>query len=310
MAAEFILHRVPYMTNLSPRFVAFMPWLFVWIWSTGFLVAKFGQPYAEPFTLLAIRFALAMGVLLLIMPLFRATMPADKRLIGHSMLVGLLIHGIYLGGVFQAIAMGVTAGLSAMVIGLQPLLMAVIAGWMLKERISKWQWLGLVIGLVGLYMVLAERFAIDTGTLFDGFSIWAVVWCVAALFGIAGGSIYQKKYCQGIHLITSIWWQYLAATIFCLVIAFGFETREVEWQLPFFLSLTWQVLALSIGAVLLLLMMINVGESARVASLFYLVPPAVAIQAWLWFDEQLGMQALVGLVFIAAGVALARLKTD
>ncbi len=308
MAALLLSVKSISMPNLSPRFVAFMPWLFVWIWSTGFLVAKFGQPYAEPFTLLAIRFATAMLVLLLIMPVFKATWPQDKRLLAHSMLVGLLIHGVYLGGVFQAIAMGVTAGLSAMVIGLQPLLMAVIAGWMLKERITLFQWLGLVIGLVGLYMVLAERFAIDTSSLFDGFSVWAVVWCFAALLGIALGSIYQKKYCQGIHLITSIWWQYLAATLFCLLLALGFETRTVAWELPFYLSLTWQVLALSIGAILLLMMMINAGEAARVASLFYLVPPAVAIQAWLWFDEQLGWLAMMGLVLIAGGVALARLK--
>jgi drug/metabolite transporter (DMT)-like permease len=309
MAAESILHRVPNMTNLSPRFVAFMPWLFVWIWSTGFLVAKFGQPYAESFTLLAIRFALAMLVLLLIMPLFKAKWPQNKKLLGHSMLVGLLIHGVYLGGIFQAIAMGMPAGLSSMVIGLQPLLMALLAGWMLKESISRWQWLGLVIGLVGLYLVLAERYAFDAQTLFSGFSGWAVVLCFASLFGIAGGTVYQKKYCQGIDLITSIWWQYLAAAMFCIVIAFGFETRVVDWQWPFVYSLAWQVLALSIGAILLLLMMINLGESARVGSLFYLVPPAVALQALWWFDERLGLQALVGVALIAGGVALARLKT-
>ena len=297
------------MSNLSPRFVAFMPWLFVWIWSTGFLVAKFGQPYAEPFTLLTIRFALAMLVLLLIMPLFKAKMPHNKSLIVHSMVVGLLIHGIYLGGIFQAIAMGMPAGLSSMVIGLQPLLMALIAGWMLQESISRWQWLGLVIGLVGLYLVLAERFAIDTETLFSGFSAWAVVLCFASLFGIAGGTVYQKKYCQGIDLVMSIWWQYLAAALFCLVIALGIETMQVDWQWPFIYSLAWQVLALSIGAILLLLMMINIGESARVGSLFYLVPPAVAIQALWWFDERLGMQALAGVVLIAFGVALARMRT-
>ncbi|MCP4791294.1 MAG: DMT family transporter [Gammaproteobacteria bacterium] len=290
-------------------FVALMPWVFVWVWSTGFLVAKFGQPYAEPFTLLSIRFACAMLVLLLIMPLFKTKWSNNPRLWLHSMIVGLLIHGVYLGGVFQAIALGMPAGMSSMVIGLQPLVMALLAGLMLKERVTPWQWLGLAIGLVGLYLVLAERFAIDAKQLFDGFSGWSAVLVVASLMGISVGSTYQKKYCQGIDLLASIWWQYFAATIFCVFIALAFEERVVDWQWAFVLSLSWQVLALSIGAILLLMLMINLGESARVASLFYLVPPVVAIQAWWWFGEELGVQALLGVALIACGVALARRKT-
>ena len=291
-------------------FIALMPWVFVWVWSTGFLVAKFGQPYAEPFTLLSIRFAAAMLVLLLIIPRFKVkgSFPGTPRLWLHSMLVGLLIHGIYLGGVFQAIALGMPAGLSSMVIGLQPLVMALLAGLMLRERVTLWQWLGLFIGLGGLYLVLAERFALQTDQIFDGFSGWSAVLVTASLMGISVGSVYQKKFCQGMNLLTSIWWQYLAAALFCFVVALLFETREVDWQLAFVLSLSWQVLALSIGAIMLLMLMINLGESARVASLFYLVPPAVALQAWWWFDEKLGMQALLGVGLIAIGVALARLK--
>ncbi|HCH24497.1 MAG TPA: EamA family transporter [Oceanospirillaceae bacterium] len=291
-----------------PWFIVLMPWIFVWVWSTGFLVAKFGQPYAEPFTLLSIRFAAAMLVLLLIIPRFKGGWPGTPRLWLHSMLVGLLIHGIYLGGVFQAIALGMPAGLSSMVIGLQPLVMALFAGLMLKEQVTRWQWLGLVIGLGGLYLVLAERFAWQTGQIFDGFSGWSAVLVTASLMGISVGSVYQKKFCQGMNLLTSIWWQYLAAAVFCFAVALMFETRNVDWQLAFVLSLTWQVLALSIGAILLLMLMINLGESARVASLFYLVPPAVAVQAWWWFDEKLGLQALMGVGLIAVGVALARLK--
>jgi drug/metabolite transporter (DMT)-like permease len=285
-----------------------MPWIFVWVWSTGFLVAKFGQPYAEPFTLLSIRFAAAMLVLLLIIPSFKGSWPGTPRLWLHSMLVGLLIHGIYLGGVFQAIALGMPAGLSSMVIGLQPLVMALLAGLMLKEQVTRWQWLGLVIGLGGLYLVLAERFAWQSDQIFDGFSGWSAVLVTASLMGISVGSVYQKKFCQGMNLLTSIWWQYLAAALFCFVVALMFESRNVDWQWAFVLSLSWQVLALSIGAILLLMLMINLGESARVASLFYLVPPAVALQAWWWFDEQLGLQALLGVGLIAVGVALARLK--
>jgi len=291
-------------------FIALMPWVFVWVWSTGFLVAKFGQPYAEPFTLLSIRFAAAMLVLLLIILRFKVkeSFPGKPRLWLHSMIVGLLIHGFYLGGVFQAIALGMPAGLSSMVIGLQPLVMALLAGLMLRERVTVWQWIGLLIGLGGLYLVLSERFALQAGQAYDGFSGWSAVLVTAGLMGISVGSVYQKKFCQGMSLLTSIWWQYLAAALFCFVVALLFETQQVDWQLAFVLSLSWQVLALSIGAIMLLMLMINLGESARVASLFYLVPPAVALQAWWWFDEQLGMQALLGLGLIAIGVALARLK--
>ena len=292
--------------RVAPWFLALMPWLFVWIWSTGFLVAKFGQPYAEPFTLLSMRFAAAMLVLLFIIPGIKLSWLRDRRLWLHSMLVGLMIHGVYLGGVFQAIALGMPAGLSSMVIGLQPLVMALLAGLMLKEQVTIWQWLGLVIGLIGLYLVLGERFALDTRQLFDGFSGWAAVLVMASLMGISVGSVYQKKFCQGVNLLVSIWWQYLAAALFCLLLAFIFETRQVDWQWAFVLSFSWQVLALSIGAILLLMLMISLGESARVASLFYLVPPAVALQAWWWFDEKLGLQALVGVALIALGVALAR----
>ncbi len=193
------------MTSFSSWFVLMMPWLFVWIWSTGFLVAKFGQPYAEPFTLLSIRFFCSLLVLLCIMPFFKTSVRANKPLIFHSAVVGLLIHGLYLGGVFQAIQWGMNAGLSAMVIGLQPLVMAIMAGLMLKEKVTKRQWVGLVAGFVGLYMVLAERFSQNGDTLFAGFSAWAAVLVLGALLGVSIGSVYQKRYCQGMNLLSSIW---------------------------------------------------------------------------------------------------------
>ena len=294
------------MTLPTKKFVFIMPWLFVWIWSTGFLTAKFGQPYAEPFTLLSIRFILSLLVLSLLIPLFKTSLIFDKFHIFHSALVGVLIHGIYLGGVFQAIALGMNAGVSSIVIGLQPLVMAMMAGMMLKEKVTGKQWLGLVAGLIGLYMVLSESFATGSDTIFAGFSSWAVVLVICALLGISIGSVYQKRYSLGINLLSSIWWQYFFALIACAVIAFTFETREIDWQWGFIVSLSWQVLALSVGAILLLMIMINMGKSARVASLFYLVPPTVAVQAWILFGETMGLMALVGLLVIAFGVAMAR----
>ena len=282
-----------------------MPWVFVWVWSTGFLVAKLGRPYAEPFTLLSYRFALALAVLWVITKLFNSRWPSTWRLAAHCMVVGLLLHGVYLGGIFKAISLGMPAGLSAMVIGLQPLTMALFAGVMLGERVSKRQWLGLFMGLAGLYLVLGEQFSVDASTIFYGFSGWSPVLVGAALLAISFGTLYQKKYCHGADHLTSIWLQYAAALGFSLIIAFTFETRVVDWQWQFIVSLSWQVLALSIGAVLLLMIMMRQGAATKVGSLFYLVPPAVAIQAWFLFGEAMGLQGLAGIALIAAGVAQA-----
>ncbi len=291
--------------TLSTPFVRLMPFIFVWVWSTGFLVAKLGRPFAEPFTLLSYRFAFALAVLWLITKFMASQWPSSWRLVLHCMVVGLLLHGVYLGGIFQAISMGMPAGLSAMVIGLQPLTMALFAGLMLGETVSKRQWLGLVMGLAGLYLVLGEQFALDAGTIFDGFSGWAPVFVGGALIGISFGTLYQKKYCHGVDHLTSIWLQYAAALMFSLVIALTFETRKVDWQWQFIASLTWQVLALSIGAVLLLMIMMRQGAATKVGSLFYLVPPAVALQAWFLFGEAVGWQGLAGIALIATGVAQA-----
>jgi len=290
---------------LSQFFIRLMPWVFVWVWSTGFLVAKLGKSYAEPFTLLSYRFALALAVLFVIIRFVDCSWPSTWRLAAHCMVVGLLLHGVYLGGIFQAISLGMPAGLSAMVIGLQPLTMALFAGLMLGERVSKRQWLGLVMGLVGLYLVLGEQFSIDTQTIFEGFSGWSPVLVGASLLAIAFGTLYQKKYCHQVELLSSIWLQYAAALVLSIGIAFMFETRAVDWQWQFIMSLAWQVLALSIGAIVLLMIMIRQGAAAKVGSLFYLVPPAVAIQAWFLFGEALGLQGLLGIVLIAAGVAQA-----
>lgn len=221
------------------------------------------------------------------------------------MFVGLLLHGVYLGGIFKAIALGMPAGLSAMVIGLQPLTMALFAGLMLGELVSKRQWLGLAMGLLGLYFVLGEQFSLAANTMFDSFSGWAPVLVVGALLGISLGTLYQKKFCQQVDHLTSIWFQYAAALVFTLVIALAFETGVVDWQWQFIVSLAWQVLALSIGAILLLMIMMRQGAAAKVGSLFYLVPPAVALQAWLLFGEAMGWQGLFGISLIAAGVAQA-----
>ena len=280
------------------------PWLFVWIWSTGFLAAKYGLPYAEPFTLLSYRIALTLIVMFLIMRINKSIWPNSRLAFFHLMVTGLLIHGVYLGGVFQAIKWGMPAGLASMIIGLQPLGMAFMAGIILHERVSRKQWMGLIIGLVGLYLVLFERFDFAIEGLFSGFSFWAILVVFLSLFGISLGTVYQKRFCSDMDLISGTMVQYLGAFILCITMVICFETGEVQWTNSFIITLAWQVFGLSIGAVLLLMTMIKQDASARVGSYFYLVPALVAIQAWYLFGETMGFISIIGVLLIAFAVAM------
>lgn len=291
--------------TISPKVI---PWIFVWIWSTGFLAAKFGLPYAEPFTLLLYRFIFTLLFLLIVIRFKKSPWPKSKIAFLHLMVVGALIHGVYLGGVFQAIKWGMPAGLSAMIIGLQPLSMALMAGILLKERVSKRQWLGLIIGLLGLYLVLFERLDLTSELAFDGFPIWAVIAVIASLFGISVGAVYQKRFCSDMDLISGTWIQYFSALMLCTCIVLLFETGEVSWTGPFILTLAWQVLALSVGAIFLLMTMIKQGATASVGSYFYLVAPLVAIQAWFLFEETISFISIAGVVLISFGVAITSSK--
>ena len=291
--------------TISPKVI---PWIFVWIWSTGFLAAKFGLPYAEPFTLLLYRFIFTLLFLLIVIRFKKSPWPKSKIAFLHLMVAGALIHGVYLGGVFQAIKWGMPAGLSAMIIGLQPLSMALMAGILLKERVSKRQWLGLIIGLLGLYLVLFERLDLTSELAFDGFPIWAVIAVIASLFGISVGAVYQKRFCSDMDLISGTWIQYFSALMLCTCIVLLFETGEVSWTGPFILTLAWQVLALSVGAILLLMIMIKQGAAASVGSYFYLVAPLVAIQAWFLFEETISFISIAGVVLISFGVAITSSK--
>ena len=282
----------------------FIPWIFVWIWSTGFIAAKYGLPYAEPFTLLSYRFVITLLFLFLIIIYKKSPWPGSRKDFFHLMIAGALIHGVYLGGVFQALKWGMPAGLGAMIIGLQPLGMALMAGVLLKERVSKKQWLGLIIGLVGLYLVLFDNLDLTRQIMFDGFPVWAVFAVIISLFAISIGTIYQKRFCSNMNLYSGPWVQYFSASILCIAIALFFENGEVIWSSTFILAMTWQVLALSIGAILLLMKMIKHGASASVGSYFYLVAPLVAIQAWILFEETIGLSALAGVILISFGVAI------
>ncbi len=280
-----------------------MPVLFVALWSTGFIGAKFGLPHAEPFTFLFVRFVLTLALLLPLTALLKVDWPRGLRLWGHIGVSGLLVHGAYLGGVFYGIQLGMPAGLAALLVGLQPLLTAGLARPLLGERLVPLQWAGLALGLTGITLVLGSKLD-PGGALFQGFGLGALTSVMVALVGISLGTLYQKRYCTGMPLLTGTAVQYLAAGIVLGLGALLFEERDIEWTPTFMLTLLWLVLVLSISAILLLMALIKRGEASRVASLFYLVPPVTALEAWWLFDERLPMVGLLGMAVTIAGVVL------
>ncbi|MEG3079833.1 DMT family transporter [Halomonas sp. 5021] len=280
-----------------------MPVLFVLLWSTGFIGAKFGLPYAEPFTFLFIRFVMTVLLLTPLVWVLKISWPSSPRLWTHIAISGLLVHGTYLGGVFYGISLGMPAGLASLLVGLQPLLTAACAGPLLGERLAKQQWLGLGLGLLGISAVLGSQ--LDLGqSLFSGFGLGALLSVLAALMGISLGTLYQKRFCTRMPLLSGAVIQYLAAGGVLGIGALLFETRDVTWSLTFILTLGWLVLILSIAAILLLMALIKRGEASRVASLFYLVPPVTALQAWWLFDERLSWIGLGGMFIAIVGVVL------
>ncbi|WP_252106953.1 MULTISPECIES: DMT family transporter [unclassified Halomonas] len=280
-----------------------MPLVFVLLWSTGFIGAKFGLPYAEPFTFLFIRFVLT---LLLLVPLaffMKAPWPHAPALWAHIGVSGCLVHGAYLGGVFYGIYLGMPSGLAALLVGLQPLLTALLAGPFLGERLTRLQWVGLSLGLAGIALVLGSKLEFGR-QLFDGFGFDALACVLVALLGISLGTLYQKRFCTQMALLSGTVIQYLAAGALLGGGALLLETREVTLAPTFLLTLGWLVLVLSIAAILLLMALIRQGEASKVASLFYLVPPVTALQAWWLFDERLPLLGLVGMAVAIVGVML------
>ena len=286
----------PALTQSGPV-LRLLPALFVLLWSTGFLGARLGLPYAEPMTFLALRFAITAACLAVLAILWRAQWPARARDWGHLALAGLLMHGVYLGGVFVAIRLGLEAGLSALIVSLQPLLVAAVAPFVLDERIGLHRWIGLGLGMLGAGLVLS-------GKLGHGGGFWAVAACVAALGGITVGTLYQKRHCVGHDLRTANMIQFAAAGAACWVAALLFETRRIEWTGEFLFALAWLVIVLSLGAIPLLYLLLRRGDASTVSSLFFLVPPTTAVLAWLLFGEQLGPIAILGMALTLAGVVM------
>lgn len=284
-----------------------IPLLFVLLWSTGFIGARLGLPHAPPLLFLVLRYAIVIAVMTGVALAMRAPWPQGLRAWAAIGIAGLLVHGLYLGGVFIAIGQGLPAGVTSLVVGLQPLLTAVVAaGWM-DEKLDGRRWLGLVLGFAGVGLVVVQRFGAGFGGPDEtGFGPRGLPAAVLALLAITAGTLFQKRWCPSFDWRTGLVVQFIPATIATAIAALLTEPLRIEWTGEFAFALGWLVFVLSLGAVSLLNHLIRSGSAVDAASLFYLVPPSTALIAWALFDERLSGLALAGLVLAGIGVWLTR----
>jgi drug/metabolite transporter (DMT)-like permease len=277
-----------------------MPWVFVLIWSTGFIVARYGMPHAPPLKFLSVRFALSVVCFGVWVAWSRPRWPAGRAQFMHLAVVGALIHAGYLGGVWAAVKLGLGAGTIALLVGLQPVLTAVwmssTAGEGNAAAVSSRQWLGLALGLVGLMLVVWHKLGGEITPANLSLAVFALV-------SITVGTLYQKRFVGPCDVRTASIVQLCAAFVVSLPIAL-LETEAIDWHPHLIGALGWSVIALTLGGSSLLYMLIQRGAATEVTSLLYLVPPCTAVMAWLLFGETLGVPALVGMVLTAVGVAL------
>jgi len=280
------------------------PALFVVLWSTGFIGAKMGLPYAEPATFLAIRFLLVAIILGALCWWSGALWPRDWHNVGHILAVGLLVHGIYLGGIYAGISRGVTAGDSALIVGMQPILTAILIGPMLAESVRIRQWAGFILGTLGLGLVSSRYFGGSSS------SVSGVVFCIVGVVGMSIGTLYQKRFCSEMDLLSGSFLQFLSASLMMILIAAMFETRQVHWTGEFIFALGWLVLVLSLGAMTVLWLLVRAKAATQVASLFFLVPPVTALIAWPLFGETLTLKSVSGMALVVLGILLVKQQQD
>ncbi|MFK7793326.1 MAG: DMT family transporter [Devosiaceae bacterium] len=283
------------------------PVLFVLIWSTGWISARAAAPYADPLTFLAIRYALATVALAIIMLAFKVPLPRNRATWVHGLVCGVLLHAIYLGGIWYVIAQGLATPLSGLIAALQPLLTAVLAVTWLSEHLSRRQWIGLLLGLAGLVIALLPQLLELEGEVLTTAS-WFIAINVVSMVSVTLGTLYQKKFLQGgdLRAITLI--QYIGATFATLPFALLLEDLRFEVNLHSMGVMAWSVFGLSLGAIGLFLLLIRHGAVSRAATLIYLIPPLVAVEAWILFDEGLSAIGIVGMIITVFGVYLVNKK--
>lgn len=276
---------------------SFAPFLFVLLWSTGFVGAKYGLPYADPFIFLSLRVLVAAGLLFVLVRLLRQPLNIGKGAISRSFLIGFFLHACYLGGVFYSISQGMPAGVAAVVTSLQPVLVSIFAVKVLGERLLPRQVVGLILGLIGVILVLGP-------TLESDLPVVSIAAIVVALMGSTTATLMQKKLGSDIPLVAGTAYQYLFSGVVLGGIAITSGELNIIWSAQFSLAFIWLVLVLSVGAILLLMWLLNSASAASVSSLFYLVPPATAIEAFFIFGEKVNTQGFLGIGITALGVWL------
>jgi len=285
-------------------FVRTAPLLFVMLWSTGFIAAKYSMANADPFVFLSLRMTITAIVLIPILWLAGVDLPKTIFNHRHDMVTGVLLHCCYLGFLFWPIKDGMPSGIVAIIIGIQPILTTALATMYIGESLNLRKVAGLLLGFIGVSVVIVGKFGLNLD-LDGGLTGFYLGLCVLSLIALSVGVFYQKKFCDQSQLLTGTLMQYVAAAIATALFALLFgETWQIDWTSGFALALTWQVLGLSIGAVVLLMAIIKLGEAGRVSSMFYLIPPLVVIEAHFLFGETLGLLSIAGMFLCVIGVYL------
>jgi len=275
----------------------FAPVLFVLLWSTGFVGAKYGLPFADPFIFLSVRVLIAALILFAIAAVMKSPIAIGASAITRSSVIGFFLHACYLGGVFYSISKGLPAGVAAVVTSLQPVLVSILAVKVLGEQLKTKQVVGLIFGLIGVVLVLGPSFEQDI-------PISGVIGILVALIGSTAATLLQKKIGADVPLISGTAYQYLASGLVLGIAAIATGGTRIQWSGQFIVSFVWLIAVLSVGAILLLLWLLNTGSAASVSSLLYLVPPATALEAFFLFGEKVNTQGFLGIGITALGVWL------
>lgn len=274
--------------------------LFVAVYGSGFVGAKLGLNYSEPFTFLAIRFAIAGGLLAVGAILLDAPLPRNPSWI---LLSGFLLQGLFSVGVFYALYLGMKPAICALIIALQPLLVTVLAGPYLQERVALKRWLGLVIGVTGVVVVVAD------GLVVEGININMLLWAVVGLLGLSFGQLVQKKHCADMHLVSGGALQVLGTAVLMFLFAYSFESMALEWHLDLFIAVFWMAIGVSLGAVTLLYILIRRNSASQVASVFYGIPVAAALIAWPLFEQTPTLVDWIGFAIVVLGIGVANMRS-
>jgi drug/metabolite transporter (DMT)-like permease len=293
------------LSSPASAWIKAMPVVFVLIWSTGFIVARYGMPYAPPFSFLLVRYALSIACFFIWIALARVNWPRERAQWMHLAVTGILMHAGYLGGVWAAVKAGMGSGLSSLIVGFQPVLTAIWLSWSLRGSnqagVTPRQWTGLLLGFVGLLMVVWRKLTLGSPT--DHVTPVNMVFALGALLSITVGTLYQKRFVQPCDVRTANTVQLVAALVLTLPLAWA-EPEIIRWNAESIGAMAWAVLGLTLGGSSLLYILIQRGAATSVTSLMYMVPPTTAIVAWILFGEAITAATIAGTALTALGVSL------